>query len=87
MTENSALKFPTDFPIKIMGLATKEFESAVRDIFQKHFPELTETAISFRNSADGKYLSMTIVVYATSKAQLDAVYMELTSSEHVLMAL
>lgn len=87
MTDTSALKFPCDFPIKIMGLATKEFENTVREICQKHFPELTDANISYRNSTDGKYLSITVTIHATSKAQLDAIYMELTASEYVIMAL
>ena len=36
---------------------------------------------------DGKYLSITIVITAHSKQQLDAIYQELTDSELVIMAL
>lgn len=87
MTDKSALTFPCDFPIKVMGLSTKEFETTVREICQKHFPELNDADISHRKSADGKYLSITVMIHATNKAQLDAIYMELTASEYVMMAL
>lgn len=81
------LTFPCDFPIKIMGLATQEFEDVVREICQKHYPELTDASISFRKSADGKYLSLTVIIKASSKDQLDKLYIELTACEQVLMAL
>ena len=40
-----------------------------------------------RPSSGGKYLGLTITVRAESKAQLDAVYTELTSCRQVLVAL
>ncbi len=86
-TNETLLKFPCDFPIKVMGLATKEFEEAVFEICKKHYSELTEDMTSFRKSADGKYLSITVNIHATSKSQLDNIYLDLTSSKHVLMAL
>ena len=85
--DETLLKFPCDFPVKVMGLATKEFETAVFEICQRHYPELTEDMTSFRKSADEKYLSITVIIHATSKAQLDNIYLDLTSSEHVIMAL
>ncbi len=86
-TNETLLKFPCDFPIKIMGLATDEFEKTVQEICKNHYPELTENMTSFRKSADGKYLSITVIIHATSKAQLDALYTELTANKQVLMAL
>lgn len=86
-TDETLLKFPCDFPIKVMGFATKEFEEAVFEICKKHYPELKEDMTSFRKSADGKYLSITVNIHATSKAQLDNIYLDLTSSKQILMAL
>ncbi len=86
-TTETLLKFPCDFPIKIMGLATNEFQNAVQEICKRHYPELTEDMTSFRNSADGKYLSLTVIIHATSKAQLDALYTELTANKLILMVL
>ena len=40
-----------------------------------------------RPSANRKYLSLTCTVYAHSKAELDALYRELTSCSQVLVAL
>jgi len=87
MAEDTLLEFPTDFPIKIMGEATDEFRSLAIGIVTRHFGTLDSARIEERPSSGGKYLGLTITVHAESKAQLDAVYMELTSCRQVLVAL
>ncbi|MDH4106227.1 MAG: DUF493 domain-containing protein [Gammaproteobacteria bacterium] len=85
--EDTLLVFPTDFPVKIMGLESDDFRSLVMGIVTRHFGTLEPHRIEERPSANGKYLSITVTVVATSKAQLDALYMELTSCSQVLVAL
>jgi putative lipoic acid-binding regulatory protein len=85
--EDTLLEFPTDFPVKIMGLATDDFRSLALGIVTRHFGDLAPDKIEERPSANGKYLGLTVTVRATSKAQLDALYMELTSCQQVLVAL
>ena len=85
--EETLLEFPCDFPIKAMGLAVENFDSRVVGIIRKHVDDLHEGAITTRSSKGGKYLSVTVVVQATSKKQLDNIYMELTADEQVIMAL
>ena len=85
--EDTLLVFPTDFPVKIMGQASDDFRSLVMGIVTRHFGTLEPHRIEERPSANGKYLSITVTVLATSKAQLDALYMELTSCSQVLVAL
>ena len=87
MAEDTLLEFPTDFPIKIMGEASDEFRSLAIGIVSRHFGDLDPARIEERPSKGGKYLGLTITVRAESKAQLDAVYMELTSCRQVLVAL
>jgi uncharacterized protein len=87
MTEETLFEFPTDFPIKIMGAATDEFRSLAIGIVTRHFGPLAADSIQERPSSGGKYLGLTITVRAESKAQLDAVYTELTSCRQVLVAL
>ena len=85
--EGTLLVFPCDFPIKIMGPASEEFRSLALGIVAKHCGEIAPERIEERASSNGRYLSLTCTVRATSKAQLDAVYRELTSCRHVLVAL
>ena len=87
MTEETLFEFPCQFPIKTMGKACDEFELAVLDIFRRHVPDLPETAIKQRPSGKGNYLAITVTITATSKAQIDAIYMDLTACEHVSMSL
>lgn len=87
MTEETLLEFPCQFPIKAMGKACDEFEIAVLEIFKRHVPDLAEDAIKQRPSGKGNYLAITVTINATSKAQLDAIYMDLTACEHVAMSI
>lgn len=85
--EESPLKFPCEFPIKAMGKATPELEIAVLEIINRHVPDLGEGAIKTRESRNGNYLSITVTIQARSREQLDAIYMELTSCEHIVFAI
>ena len=83
----SALRFPCEFPIKAMGRADCELDIQVVEIVRRHAPELSEGKIHTRNSKQGNYISVTVVVTATSRAQLDAIYQDLVDCEDVIMAL
>jgi len=79
--------FPCDYLLKVMGLATDEFEQAVVMIMHKHIPDLGEGAISITPSKGKNYISINVKFNATSQKQLDAIYKELSKNKHVLMAL
>jgi putative lipoic acid-binding regulatory protein len=81
------LEFPCDFPIKAMGLACDELEIAVIEIINRHVEYLAEDALKMRPSKTGKYTAITITITASSKEQLDAIYIDLTACEHVSIAL
>ncbi len=85
--EASPLTFPCRFPIKVMGLAGSDFDLLVADIVRRHAPDLPAGAVKTRPSRGGKYLAVTVTIEATSHAQLDAIYHDLTGHERVLMAL
>lgn len=85
--EQSALEFPCDFPIKAMGHAGPQLVTTILQIVQRHAPQLNDQAVRTRPSSNGKYISVTVTVRAESRAQLDAIYMDLTACEQVLMAL
>lgn len=85
--EESPLKFPCDFPIKAMGKANCDLDTIVYEIVRRHAPDIGEGAIKTRDSKQGKYIAITILIHATSRAQLDAIYYDLTDCEHVLWAI
>lgn len=79
--------FPGNYVLKVIGLATEEFTTVVLAILTKHIPELAPEAISYNKSQGAKYLAMSVTFYANNKAQVDALYQELTATPAVLMAL
>ncbi len=81
------MEFPCEFPIKAMGLASEILHSMVLEIVQRHAPEAGEHTLKSRPSSNGKYVSITITINAKSRAQLDAIYIDLTACKQVLMAL
>ena len=87
MSEESLLTFPCEFPIKIMGRTGENFEAEVVAMVRKHAPDLSETAISTRPSGKGNYMAITVIVNATSKQQLDNIYLELNAHKSVVMTL
>ena len=86
-SSESALQFPCDFPIKVVGHQDNDFEGQVVARVRQHAPDLGEGAVRSRPSQGGKYLAVTITVRATSQAQLDAIYRALSGWDQVLMVL
>ncbi|MCU7906225.1 MAG: DUF493 domain-containing protein [Candidatus Thiodiazotropha sp. (ex Epidulcina cf. delphinae)] len=85
--EETLLRFPCDFPIKVMGKAEPGFEAMIVELISRHSPDLLETAVTSRYSKGGKWVSITITLRAESKDQLDAIYLDLSAHEKIVMAL
>lgn len=83
----SLLAFPTAFPIKIMGRRESGFTTAVLGIILRHAPDFMPGTLETRPSREGKYISLTATVNATSREQLDALYRELCDHPSVVMVL
>jgi uncharacterized protein len=81
------LKFPCDFPVKVMGKNEPDFANNILALVSKHAPDFDGKTMQMRPSSAGKYLSLTCTIRATSKQQLDDLYMDLTAHRQVLMAL
>ncbi len=85
--EETLLTFPCAFPIKAMGRAGEGFEALVVDIVSRHAPGLERERVTVRASSGGTWVSVTLTIEATSKAQLDAIYRDLTAQAQVVWAL
>lgn len=85
--EDSPLVFPCEFPIKVMGRAEQDFDSMVVGMVRRHAPDIFEGAVQTRLSRGGRFMSVTVTIRATSRRQLDDIYLDLTANERVLMAL
>ena len=87
MSDDTLLEFPCDFPLKVMGRKADDFAALVVGLVENHSGPSPELRVSERLSRDGNFIALTIVVRAHSKAQLDAIYTELSAHERVLMVL
>ena len=87
MADDTLLEFPCDFPLKIMGATQEGFAQAVVEVVVRHAPGFDAATMEMRASKGGNYLSLTCTVRATSKAQLDALYTELSSHPLVKVVL
>ena len=87
MIADTLIQYPCDFPIKIMGQTRAGFAQAMLEVVQRHAPDFDGAAMEMRPSKKGKYLSVTCVIRATSREQLDALYRELCDHPMVVMVL
>ncbi len=84
---SNLLEFPSDFPVKIIGEVSEQFEDNMLAIVRRHHPDLEESAIRKNISGQGNYLAITVTVRAESQAALDALYAELSQHPDTKMVL
>ena len=70
-----------------MGRKEPRFTQSIMEIVLRHAPDFRAETIEMRPSRQGKYLSVTSIVRATSREQLDALYQELCDHPSVVMVL
>jgi putative lipoic acid-binding regulatory protein len=83
----SLIEYPTEFPIKIMGLTRAGFAQAVVELVRRHAADFDGATVEMKPSKHGKYLSITCTINATSREQLDNLYRELCDHPMVVMVL
>ena len=83
----SLIEYPCDFPIKVLGKTQAGFAQSVLAIVRAHAPDFDGSTMEMKTSKHGKYLSVTCVLRATSREQLDALYRELCHHPMVVMVL
>jgi len=78
---------PCEYQIKAMGIDDGRFHEVVIEIVRRHCDTLREDSLRTRPSSAGKYISVSLIIEATSREQLDAIYDDLTADDKVLMRL
>lgn len=81
------IEYPCDFPVKILGHTQAGFAQAILEIVKRHAPDFDDASLELRASKARKYLSVTCVIHATSREQLDNLYRELCDHPMVVMVL
>jgi len=75
--------FPCDYPIKVFGKKTQDFKRIVCDIIEPFSGNLHDNQITEKVSSKGSYVSLTVRIIATSRAQLDSINSELQKCPNV----
>jgi len=94
MTESNSpeqavkIEFPCErYPVKVVGDASEGFQEVVIDVIRRHAPDLDETTLVVRNSRNGRFLSLQVLITATGIDQLQAINTDLRATGRVHMVL
>ena len=77
------LKFPSLFPIKVVGVAREGFTSEIHACVLDLVPDFDPESLENRLSSKGNYQSVTVRVIAQSQEHLDQIYLALNKIDGV----
>ncbi len=83
----SLIEYPSRFPIKVMGAKVEGFVEAITEVALRFDPGFEPSSIELRGSRAGNYLGITLTITATSREQLDGLYVALSSHPLVKVVL
>ncbi len=87
-TQPPKIEFPCErYPIKVIGDAGEGFREAVVEVIRRHAPNFDETTLVVRDSRNGRFLSVQVLITATSVEQLQAIHVDLRATGRVHMVL
>ncbi len=72
--EQSLIEYPSDFPIKVMGVQHPELAQLLTEVVLQYDPQFDPATVEMRPSSKGNYIGLTFTVRATSREQLDNLY-------------
>jgi putative lipoic acid-binding regulatory protein len=85
--DQSLIEYPSEFPIKVMGLMQESFAQTIVEVVVLHDPTFHAGKMEMRPSTKGTYLSLTVTILAVNREQLDNLYRALSSHPMVKMVL
>jgi len=83
--QEELLKFPTSYPIKVVGRRSEHMRANIDAIVRAHVPDLTPDQITERESTQQHFLAITYTINAQSKEQVVALAHALQASKDVIM--
>ncbi|TBW35665.1 DUF493 domain-containing protein [Azotobacter chroococcum] len=82
------IEFPCErYPIKVIGDAGEGFADLVVEVIQRHAPGLDSSTLRLRDSRNGRYLAVQVLITATGVEQLQAIHLDLRATGRVHMVL
>ena len=85
--EPPKIEFPCEYPIKVLGRDSADFEPTVLAVFERHAPGFDRAQIQSRGSRKGTFVSITVFITATGPEQLEALHQDLLATGHVNMVI
>lgn len=85
--QESLFQFPCEFPIKIMAENKAGVEQFIRDTLDHEVDKKEIVDISIRESREANYISITAIIMAKDKAQLDRLYEAFSGNKQIKMVL
>ena len=85
--KESLIEYPSQFPIKVMGVKADGFVHAITQIAERFDPAFDAATVELRDSKAGNYLGVTITVTVVSREQLDELYRTLSTHPMVKVVL
>ncbi len=82
---DNLLTFPCPLEIKALGRKKSGFESQICTIIDRHLNGESILCTRSRSSRQGRYISVTCVIKAFDREQLNAIYLDLNREPDVLM--
>ncbi len=82
------IEFPCErYPIKVIGEAGEGFSDMVVEIIERHAPGFDTTTLVTRDSRNGRFLSVQVLITATGVEQLQSIHGDLKATGRVHMVL
>jgi len=81
------LSFPCEYPVKAMGANKDDFQEDIYQCVKQHAPEVSKEGVQIKTSKNGRYLSVTVLVYAQSRDHLINIYQDLRALDSVVWTL
>ncbi|QSL93914.1 DUF493 domain-containing protein [Ectopseudomonas toyotomiensis] len=82
------IEFPCErYPIKVIGTAGEGFSDLVIEVIQRHAPDLDTSTLVMRDSRNGNFISVQVLITATGVEQLQAIHVDLRATGRVHMVL
>lgn len=81
------LQYPCDYPIKVIGNNSEPFVDKVTEIIKTHFPALDASRIQHTQSANGKFISISVVLHLNCEEELQQAYQAIKTVPGLKMVL
>jgi putative lipoic acid-binding regulatory protein len=85
MSEPLGEQFPCEYTFKIFGRHSETFVEKVRTIIAASLGAIPPDAVRVRESSQGRYLSVTVLIRVESRDLLERVYGDLRAEDEVLL--